>query len=259
MKKTIATVVFGMLCLPALALANGFNPTHHFHYDSDNAPQCDQGCHATSDDCVPDQPPVDVCPNIDGAQATVPDGDQITDGQCVPIPPPPPTCSDDQTLVDGQCVDNATSTPPTDTGGGTGTSTPPTDGGNGTTTPPVDDGGGTGTTTPPTDDGGSGTTTPPTDTGGGGGTTDTTPPPSSGGGGGGSSFGGGNGPPCLLDNSCDHNAGPATGGTAGSGSPPSPPVDIDKIIALYHQLIPLLVMWLQLLHNAANAGVNFKG
>lgn len=39
---------------------------------------------------VPPPPPVDVCPNIEGAQGTVPPGYQITNGQCVPVPPPPP-------------------------------------------------------------------------------------------------------------------------------------------------------------------------
>ena len=40
--------------------------------------------------CVtPPPPPTDVCPNIDGNQGTVPDGYQIVDGQCVLIPPPP--------------------------------------------------------------------------------------------------------------------------------------------------------------------------
>jgi uncharacterized repeat protein (TIGR01451 family) len=40
--------------------------------------------------CVtPPPPPTDVCPNIEGDQGTVPDGYQLVDGQCVLIPPPP--------------------------------------------------------------------------------------------------------------------------------------------------------------------------
>jgi hypothetical protein len=59
-------------------------------------------------------PPPDVCPNIDGAQAIVPDGMQIVDGLCVPIPPPDvcpniagaqATVPEGKQLVDGQCVD----------------------------------------------------------------------------------------------------------------------------------------------------------
>ena len=42
-------------------------------------------------------PPTDVCPNVDGDQASVPEGLQLNnDGQCVPIVPPPPQCSDTQ-------------------------------------------------------------------------------------------------------------------------------------------------------------------
>lgn len=38
-----------------------------------------------ADACVP--PPVDVCPNLDGAQAVVPEGHVLQDGQCViPVP-----------------------------------------------------------------------------------------------------------------------------------------------------------------------------
>ncbi len=35
----------------------------------------------------------DVCPNIAGSQSTIPDGYQLTNGQCVPIPAPSPTCT----------------------------------------------------------------------------------------------------------------------------------------------------------------------
>lgn len=39
--------------------------------------------------CVtPIPPPVDVCPNLDGVQTTVPPGMVIVNGQCVPVPPP---------------------------------------------------------------------------------------------------------------------------------------------------------------------------
>jgi hypothetical protein len=40
-------------------------------------------------------PPTDVCPNIPGNQATVPEGKHLVDGQCVDIPvtPPGPTCT----------------------------------------------------------------------------------------------------------------------------------------------------------------------
>jgi hypothetical protein len=65
---------------------------------------------------IGDQPtPVDVCPNLDGMQTTVPPGMQIVNGQCVPIPPPPidvcpnmpgaqPTVPPDRVLVNGQCL-----------------------------------------------------------------------------------------------------------------------------------------------------------
>ena len=32
----------------------------------------------------------DVCPNIEGKQATVPEGDEIVNGECVPTPPATP-------------------------------------------------------------------------------------------------------------------------------------------------------------------------
>ena len=37
-------------------------------------------------------PPIDVCPNLEGNQSTVPDGYEVVNGLCVPIviPPPPP-------------------------------------------------------------------------------------------------------------------------------------------------------------------------
>lgn len=39
----------------------------------------------------PPPPPVDVCPNIEGNQASVPEGMELDEqGNCVPIPPPPP-------------------------------------------------------------------------------------------------------------------------------------------------------------------------
>lgn len=126
MKKTLfAALLLGFL-MPVFAFAGGFgdfHPSHHWHYDNDHNPQCDSSCHQHDDDCVPDEP-TDVCPNIDGAQATVPDGDQIVDGQCVPIPPPPvdlcPNLDGVQTVLpdgdevnsDGQCVPIVV--PPTD-------------------------------------------------------------------------------------------------------------------------------------------------
>ncbi len=69
--------------------------------------------------------PVDVCPNVDGNQATVPSDLVVVDGQCVtPTPPPAPTdvCPNidgnqatvptGQVIVDGQCVTPATPTTP---------------------------------------------------------------------------------------------------------------------------------------------------
>lgn len=47
--------------------------------------------------------PVDVCPNITGAQSTVPAGMVLINGQCVDAPPPP-TCQAPNVLVDGICV-----------------------------------------------------------------------------------------------------------------------------------------------------------
>lgn len=40
-------------------------------------------------DCTTPPPPVDVCPNLDGAQDAIPEGYVLEDGACV-LPPPPP-------------------------------------------------------------------------------------------------------------------------------------------------------------------------
>jgi uncharacterized repeat protein (TIGR01451 family) len=61
--------------------------------------------------CVtPPPPPTDVCPNIEGSQATVPAG-MVKDGQgnCVtpPPPPPPPTVKSDE-FMDVQVIKDAT-------------------------------------------------------------------------------------------------------------------------------------------------------
>ena len=40
-------------------------------------------------ECQSTPPPVDLCPNIEGDQQDIPDGYQLVDGQCMPIPPPP--------------------------------------------------------------------------------------------------------------------------------------------------------------------------
>lgn len=42
--------------------------------------------------CIQDEQPPDVCPNLEGNQAQIPDGYQLVDGQCVLIPPPPDVC-----------------------------------------------------------------------------------------------------------------------------------------------------------------------
>lgn len=42
--------------------------------------------------CVQNPPPVDVCPNLEGDQSTVPDGYTLVDDECVVIPPPPDVC-----------------------------------------------------------------------------------------------------------------------------------------------------------------------
>lgn len=68
--------------------------------------------------------PVDVCPNIDGVQATVPEDKVLVEGACVDIVPPPLTCDTGFHVSGESCVQDevATSTPPVDEG----TSTPPT-------------------------------------------------------------------------------------------------------------------------------------
>lgn len=66
-------------------------------------------------DCPP-PPPVDVCPNIAGSQAVVPEGMHIVDGQCVPIPPP--VCPEGQVGTPPDCV---TPPPPTCPEGQVGT------------------------------------------------------------------------------------------------------------------------------------------
>ncbi len=71
---------------------------------------CPTGTTGTSPNC--NATPVDVCPNIDGTQETVPTGMELNNvGQCVNIPPPPPQCTENQTLVDNQCVNNPPPTP----------------------------------------------------------------------------------------------------------------------------------------------------
>ena len=40
----------------------------------------------------------DVCPNIEGVQATVPNGYTLTNGVCILVPPPPPLCTDRSAL-----------------------------------------------------------------------------------------------------------------------------------------------------------------
>jgi hypothetical protein len=81
----------------------------------------------SASDCPSGDTPTDVCPNIEGDQATVPEGDVIDDnGDCVPLtttPPPVDVCPNiegDQATVpegyelnnDGQCVPIGTQTPP---------------------------------------------------------------------------------------------------------------------------------------------------
>lgn len=47
------------------------------------------------DECQPE--PVDVCPNIDGVQTTLPDGKVLVEGQCVdPTPEPVDVCPNDE-------------------------------------------------------------------------------------------------------------------------------------------------------------------
>lgn len=73
-------------------------------------------CQATA---ACDTPPTDVCPNIDGIQTVVPEGDVILNGQCVPIA----QCTSTQTLdtSTNTCVDNQQpSNPGPTTGGGGG-------------------------------------------------------------------------------------------------------------------------------------------
>lgn len=67
----------------------------------------------------PPPPPVDVCPNLEGNQATVPDGDALIDGLCVPQQPPVVCPTIDATNwyryivkrhVDGTCLPTARAT-----------------------------------------------------------------------------------------------------------------------------------------------------
>lgn len=98
-----------------------FDYGSHSHYPGKN--WTDQGQAIFNNGCkIPPPPPVDVCPNIDGNQATVPDGYQLVDGQCVVIPPPVDLCPnldgnqttipDGYEIVDGQC--QLIPPPPTD-------------------------------------------------------------------------------------------------------------------------------------------------
>lgn len=61
-------------------------------------------------------PPTDVCPNIEGDQATMPEGKELVEGICVDIvetPEEPPVCSESEHLEENVCVPNET-TPPVD-------------------------------------------------------------------------------------------------------------------------------------------------
>lgn len=65
--------------------------------------------------CPPKPPnPVDVCPNLEGVQLSVPDGYELVNGQCVPITPPGPLFLDmllrrdgSRFIVNGQPIDIA--------------------------------------------------------------------------------------------------------------------------------------------------------
>jgi hypothetical protein len=64
--------------------------------------------------CVPVETPIDVCPNLEGAQATVPAGYTLVGGLCVVVPPPPALCTDPSALNFGGLAPCAYAPPPTD-------------------------------------------------------------------------------------------------------------------------------------------------
>lgn len=82
---------------------------------------------------VEEETPTDVCPNIDEAQATVPEGKELVEGQCVDVVVPvtdvcpniegaQETTPSGKQIVEGQCVDvpAAPAPTPTTSGGGGG-------------------------------------------------------------------------------------------------------------------------------------------
>lgn len=73
--------VSGNALTPPIVIGGSFNDAQGRSYvvaedTGQDEPECP----------VPQGPPVDVCPNIQGNQATVPVGKVLTDGQCVDLP-----------------------------------------------------------------------------------------------------------------------------------------------------------------------------
>ena len=113
--KPTPGVPAGILTLPEQAFLNGHQPHGDFiMYDGAICPPPPPP--------PPPNEPTDVCPNLEGDQATVPDGYELVDGNCVQPPPPPPppneptdvcpnidgdqaTVPDGYELVDGNCVE----------------------------------------------------------------------------------------------------------------------------------------------------------
>ena len=62
-----------------------YGPAGHFY--ENGTPQAGHE-QDTLGECNPPPPPTDVCPNIDGVQATVPEGYTLVDGMCIPDTPP---------------------------------------------------------------------------------------------------------------------------------------------------------------------------
>lgn len=56
------------------------------------SPACLQPPRTPTPPTPPVVPPTDVCPNLEGVQASVPEGYVLQNGVCLPCPPPPPTC-----------------------------------------------------------------------------------------------------------------------------------------------------------------------
>lgn len=93
----------------------GDSDCENINDDNEGTPMCAEGQVWNGTQCVPEDVPVDVCPNLEGAQAEVPAGHTLVEGQCVPDVVVVDVCPniegnqvvvpEGKQIVDGACVD----------------------------------------------------------------------------------------------------------------------------------------------------------